>query len=372
MKLFNFLDRYNVPKFLQTKPGLKVETYNPDEATEIEPEAEAQKKNIYYTVYSFDEVAANIFKSKNVKDCFIDFVDVDKVFWVNVDGLRKKDVRKLCSHFDVHNLLVNDILSVGQRAKTDEIDAHFFCLLPMLTYNEELREVEKEQLSIVFGKNYVLSFQTEYNKDPFTSIRQKLKNRLDAVRKKSADYLCYSLIDAVVDDYFIVLEQLAARLEDLERKAIAPKSDSNILIEISDLRNEIMVMRRALTPVRDLVNTFWRANSPLIDAQNSRFFKDVLDHILLAIEYTDSYREMTINLQDLHMNQVNTKMNEVMKILTLVTVLLAPATVIGGIFGMNFDRIPMLHHQLGFFITIFIMLGTAVGMLWYFKKKGWF
>lgn len=349
-----------------------IETYSPDEAMEAEPEVEAQRKNIYYTVYGFDEISAEIFKTKNVKDCFINYIDIDKVFWINVDGLRKKEVRKLCGHFNVHNLLVNDIVSIGQRAKADEIDEHFFCLLPMLTYNEELGIVEKEQLSILLGKNYVISFQTEHDKDPFNAIRQKLKNKLDAVRKKSADYLCYLLIDAVVDDYFEVLESLAKRLEALEKKAITSKSNQNILVEISNLRSEIMVMRRALTPVRDLVYAFWKTNSPLINSGNARFFKDIFDHILLAIEYNESYRDMTINLQDLYMNQVNTKMNEVMKILTVVTVLLAPATVIGGIFGMNFERIPMLHNQFGFYMTIFIMLLVSAGMLIYFKKKDWF
>ena len=372
MKFFNVLERYKVPQFLLPHRYRQLEIYSPDEAVEAEPDAEAQRRNIYYTVYAFDEIAADIFKTKNVKDCFINYVDTDKIFWINVDGIRKKEVRKLCGHFNVHNLLVNDIVSMGQRAKTDEIDEHFFCLLPMLTYNEELGIVEKEQLSLLLGKNYVISFQTEHNKDPFNGIRQKLKNKLDAVRKKSADYLCYLLIDAVVDDYFEVLESLAHRLEDLEHRAISTRSSNNILVEISNLRNEIMVMRRALTPVRDLVYSFWKSQSPLIDHSNARFFKDIFDHILLAIEYNESYRDMTINLQDLYMNQVNTKMNEVMKILTVVTVLLAPATVIGGIFGMNFDRIPMLHNNFGFYLTIGIMLAVSAGMLVYFKKKDWF
>src|SRR5690606_35979977 len=158
-----------------------------------------------------------------------------------------------CSHFNVHNLLVNDIVSVGQRSKTDEIDEHYFSLLPMLTYDEELQLVEKEQLSILLGKNSVISFQTEHKKDPSGEIRKTLKNRLDAVRKKSADYLYYQLVDAVVDDYFQVLESLATRLEVLEHKAMAVSTQNSILLEISALRYEIMVMRWAMTPVKDVV-----------------------------------------------------------------------------------------------------------------------
>ena len=133
-----------------------------------------------------------------------------------------------------------------------------------------------------------------------------------------------------------------------------------------------MLMRRAMTPVKDVVYSLWQANSSLLDTRNARFFKDIYDHIQLAIDYNEGYREMTINLQDLYMNQINTKMNEVMKILTVVTVLLAPATVIGGIFGMNFDRIPMMHSQAGFLLSIGLMLAISVAMIWYFKKKGWF
>ncbi|MBL7706159.1 MAG: magnesium/cobalt transporter CorA [Taibaiella sp.] len=372
MKFSNLLEKYKVPNFLVPNHFRPVEVYDPDEATEIEQDPEAEKKNVYYTVYTFDETSAEIFKTKSVKDCFIDYQNLDKVIWINVDGIRRKDVRRLCSHFNVHNLLVNDIVSVGQRSKTDEIDEHYFSLLPMLTYDETLQLVEKEQLSILLGKNYVISFQTEHKKDPFGEIRKKLKNRLDAVRKKSADYLYYQLVDAVVDDYFQVLESLATRLEVLEHKAMAVSTQNSILLEISALRNEIMVMRRAMTPVKDVVYSLWKANSPLMDNRNARFFKDVYDHIQLAIEYNEGYREMTINLQDLYMNQVNTRMNEVMKILTMVTVLLAPATVIGGIFGMNFDRIPLMHNQVGFFLTIFLMFGISILMILYFKKKGWF
>ncbi len=372
MKISNLLEKYKVSQLLGAKHVRQLEVYDPNEATEIEASIDSERKNVYYTVYTFDETSAEIFKTKNVKDCFIDYEHSERTIWINVDGLRKKDVRRLCSHFNVHNLLVNDILSVGQRSKMDEIDEHFFCLLPMLTFNEELQIVEKEQLSLVLGKNYVISFQTDHNTDPFGEIRKKLKNRLDTVRKKSADYLFYQLIDAVVDDYFTVLESLAALLENLELKALSVKGGNEVILDISRLRNEIMIMRRAMTPVKDVVYGLWKADSPLLDKANDRFFKDVFDHILLAIEYNDGYREMTNNLQDLYMNQVNTRMNEVMKILTMVTVLLAPATVIGGIFGMNFDRIPLVHQQTGFFITIFIMLGISLLMIIYFKKKGWF
>ncbi|HTO16541.1 MAG TPA: magnesium/cobalt transporter CorA [Edaphocola sp.] len=372
MKISEIIDKYTSPIQLFNNTLRRENLYHPDSAKQEEPEAEIQKKIVNYTIVQFNEQEADIFKSKEVKDCLIENTDTDKILWINVDGIKKKEVRRLCNNYKVHNLLINDILSIGQRAKTDEIDEHYFCLLPILSYNPEFQMVEQKQVTILLARNMVISFQPDSDHDSFIPIKQKLKNKLDSIRKKSADYLFYELIDGIVDEYFKALDLLSHRLSDLERKALSPKNKKNILIEISSLRNEIMIMRRAMTPVKDVVFTLWQANTPLIENRNARYFKDIYDHILLAIEYNDGYREMTVALQDLYMNQVNTRMNEVMKILTMATVLLAPATVIGGIFGMNFDKIPMVHNQVGFFITIGIMIITSILMIWYFRKKGWF
>ncbi len=174
-----------------------------------------------------------------------------------------------------------------------------------------------------------------------------------------------------MDDYFQVLEQLSDRLEKLEDEVVI-KPNSSVLFKITLLRQEIMVVKRAITPVRELVSSFWHSDNSLIRDINRKYFKDIYDHISLAIEYTENYREVAINLQDLYMNQVNTRMNEVMKILTVVTTLLAPATVIGGIFGMNFDKIPYAHHEHGFTIAVVLMLSSSTLMLLWFRRKGWF
>lgn len=291
--------------------------------------------------------------------------------WINVDGLKKEEVEELCSGFNIHPLLVEDILSTGQRAKADDMDSHLFCLLPMLTYNNDTGLVQTEQLSMVFGTDYLISFQPDPRTDPFDPLREKMKNELSPVRKKGTDYLGYCLIDAVVDDYFTVIDRLSDRIEKLEDEVVG-RPNSSVLLKVTLLRHEIMVVKRAITPVRELVSSFWHSDNPLITAANKKYFKDVYDHIVLAIEYTENYREMAINLQDLYMNQVNTRMNEVMKILTVVTTLLAPATVVGGIFGMNFDKIPYAHHPHGFTIAVTFMLSISVIMLLYFRKKGWF
>lgn len=351
-----------LPSFSKRK---KLNTYN--------PKREAVTASDIPTVYSlnhYNEKSLKTNVTESLKECTID-TSRDTVTWINIDGLRKNEVERLCDHFRVHPLLVEDILSIGQRAKADDMDAQMFALLPMLSYNNDTGMVQAEQLSIVLGEHLLLSFQPDPKQDPFNPLREKLKNDHAPVRKKSADYLAYCLIDAVVDDYFAVLERLSDRLERLEDE-IVTRPNSSVLLKLTLLRHEIMVVKRAITPVRELVTSFWNSDSDLINDANRKYFKDVYDHIALAIEYTENYRETALNVQDLYMNQVNTRMNEVMKILTVVTTLLAPATVIGGVFGMNFDKIPYAHHPHGFAIAVGTMLSVSVLMLFFFRRKGWF
>jgi magnesium transporter len=293
------------------------------------------------------------------------------VEWINIDGLRKNEVEAICKHYKIHFLTGEDILSVGQRAKYDDMDNLLFILLPMLTYNEDSGLVQSEQLSIVLEKNLVLSFQSDPAEDPFDPIRERIKNTEAPIRKKEADYLAYSLLDAVVDDYFTVLEKLSNRLDFLEDEVIN-RPNKSVLMKASILRQEIMMVKRSITPVRELVSGLWQSDNSLIQEVNRKYFKDVYDHIILAIEYTENYREMALSLQDLYMNQVNTRMNEVMKILTVVTTLLAPATVVSGIFGMNFKNMPFIESEKGFNVAMGIMVVVAFLMLLFFRRKRWF
>lgn len=351
-----------LPSFSKRK---KLNTYNPKR--EIITTSDTPT---VYSRYNYDADTIHHYTTESLSECTTEKPE-EQVTWINIDGLRKHEVERLCRHFDIHPLLVEDILSVGQRAKADDMDTHMFGLMPMLSYNNDTGVVQAEQLSIVLGKNLLISFQPDPRQDPFNPLRDKLKNEFAPVRKKTSDYLAYSLMDAVVDDYFTVLEKLSERLERLEDE-VASRPNSSILLKITLLRHEIMVVKRAITPVRELVTSFWHSDNALIDPVNRKYFKDVYDHIVLAIEYTENYREMALNVQDLYMNQVNTRMNEVMKILTVVTTLLAPATVIGGVFGMNFDKIPYAHHPHGFTIAVVSMLSVSVLMLFFFRKKGWF
>lgn len=342
----------------------KVHTYNPRRTPTFDPAKEA-----LYTIYAYSEQELLEDSAKAPSDVMQPVSG--KHIWINIDGLRKPEVEAICERFGVHFLLKEDVLSIGQRAKSDDMDNHLFCILPMLTYNQNTGVVHVEQVSMVLGQHFLLSFQADPDQDPFDPVRAKLKDEKMPVRKKDVDYLLYLLIDAIVDDYFVVLEKLLARIEKLEDETISNPHKS-ILYRIMILKHELMVVKRAIAPVREVISFFTHTDNPLVNDANNKFFKDVFDHITIAIEYADNYREMAINLQDLYMNQLNARMNEVMKILTVVTTLVVPATVISGVFGMNFSKLPFSDHPHGFWYAIGTMLLIALIMLAYFRRKGWF
>ena len=285
--------------------------------------------------------------------------------------MRKADVEKICAHYGIHNLITEDILSLGQRPKMDEINGLLFCLLNMLYFNEKDSAVEIEQISIVLGKNFVISFQEDANRDVFNPLRERLKIHSSKVRQNKADFLFYSLIDLIVDNYFVVMEKLGEKIEGLEED-IVRNANTRTLAKINMLRKEMIILKRSIAPVRELVNGILRSENELIEEKTEKYFKDVYDHIVQANDLAENYRDMMMNLNDLYLSNVNLKMNEVMKVMTVVTCLLAPATVIGGIFGMNFEIIPLLHNKWGFFISVGLMLFIPLAMLRIFRKRGWF
>ncbi len=335
----------------------------------VTPQREEAKKIRIY-VYDFDAELVQSKELNAVPDCY-KYIDSAKVSWINVDGLRKAEVEDMGKHFGIHPLIVEDILSVGQRPKMDDINGILYCLLNMLTYNEQTKDINSEQISIVLGKNFVLSFQEETLKDVFDPLRGKINIAGSKLRQSKADYLFYSLIDMIVDNYFVVMEKFGEGIEALEEDIIH-RGDARTLGKVNALRTEMIFLKRSISPVRELINGILRSESDLVEEKTLKYFKDVYDHIIQANELAENYRDMMINLQDLYLNNVNLRMNAVMKVMAIVTCLMAPATVIGGIFGMNFERIPWLHNQFGFYMAVSMMLIIPVWMLWIFKKRGWF
>jgi magnesium transporter len=319
---------------------------------------EANEVNVF--VYDYDDTDLKEFKSTSVEEC-LHFKTSNRLSWINIDGLRKTEVEKVCEHYGIHYLLVEDILRINQRPKMDEVEGVMFCLLNMLYFNDAKKTVETEQISIVLGKEFVLSFQEDASRDVFDPLRNKLKMAKSQIRQRSADYLLYAMLDLIVDNYFLVMEKLGER-----------RSNTRTLARINQLRKEQIILKRNIAPVRDLINSIIRSESDLLEDSTTKYFNDVYDHIVQAYDLSENYRDIMMSMQDLYISNVNLKMNEVMKVMAIVTSVLAPATVIGGIFGMNFDKIPYIHHKWGFYFAVSAMLLIPLWMLWAFRKRGWF
>ncbi len=357
-----YLALLNPFDLLRTK---KVLHFNPT----IEPKRiEPTESKIF--VFDFDKKYLNEQELKKIPESF-DFLKSPTITWLNVDGLRKTDVESICTHYGVHPLITEDILSIGQRPKMDDMNDLLFCVLNMLFFNEKENAIESEQISLVLGKSFVLSFQEDDSRDVFNPLREKLRLVSSKLRQSEADFLFYAQIDMIVDNYFLVMEKLGERIEILEEEIIR-RSTKRSLAKINILRKEMIILKRTISPVREMVNGILKTDSDLIHEKTQKYFKDVYDHINQANDLVENYRDLMMNLQDLYVSNVNLKMNEVMKVMAIVTCLLAPPTVIGGIFGMNFDVIPFAHHNIGFYFTVTAMLVIPVIMIFIFKRRGWF
>jgi magnesium transporter len=358
--------RYIIPTTLfGTQRTKQILAINPTVPSQRE---EAEK--VLISIYDYDEASLTETTASSIEQT-ASYKTNGHVTWINIDGLRKDVVEQASELYGIHPLIAEDILSIHQRPKMDEVDEILYCLLNMLYYNDKDHCVEQEQISIVLGKGYVLTFQEDPRRDVLNPVRDKLRQQASKLRQRTADYLLYSMLDLIVDNYFSVMEKLGDRIEFLEEEVIR-NSNTRALAQINQLRKELIVLKRNIAPVRDLVFSLLRSESPLLEERHTKYFKDVYDHIVQAYELGENYRDMMLSMHDLYINNVNLRMNEVMKVMAIVTCLLAPATVIGGIFGMNFQSIPLLHNKWGFMISVSMMLLIPLWMLREFKRRGWF
>ncbi|RYZ20371.1 MAG: magnesium/cobalt transporter CorA [Chitinophagaceae bacterium] len=343
------------------------------EILNVNPTVEHERQavdHILISVFNYNGSTLEEQRFERAEDVFY-CKDHGLISWINIDGIRKSDVEKISGHFGIHPLLAEDILSCNQRPKMDDVEGVLYCLLNMLYFNADESAVEQEQVSIILGPNFVITFQEDPARDVFNPVRERLRIAGSKVRQRPADYLCYSLIDLIVDNYFLVMERLGEKIEELEEEVVRNATPMS-MARITRLRKELIVLKRNILPVRDLVAAIIRSESPLLDERTEKYFKDVYDHIVQAADLSENYRDVMTSMQDLYINNVNLKMNEVMKVMAIVTCLMAPATVIGGIFGMNFERIPLLHDKWGFFISVGLMLLIPLWMVRMFRKRGWF
>ena len=292
------------------------------------------------------------------------------VSWINVDGVHRVDlIQQIGEQFGLHGLILEDIVHTSQRPKTENYDSHLFVVIQMLTYNEEEQRVRAEQVSMVLGQHYVLTFQ-ENPGDVFTPIRERIKTAKGRFRYSGPDYLHYDLVDAVVDHYFVVLEKLGERIEALQDD-IVNKTDDKTLQRIYTLKPEMILLRRACWPVRELLADLQRSESTLIAETTAPFLRDVYDHSIRVIETMESYRDMANGMLDVYLTMVSNKMNEVMKVLTIIATIFIPLTFIAGVYGMNFQHMPELAWPWAYPVVWIIMVAVAIVMLIMFRRKRW-
>jgi magnesium transporter len=293
----------------------------------------------------------------------------DQVNWINLDGLYNQDIiDKLQSHFKLHSLLIEDVVS-DQRPKAEEFEEYSFFTMKML-YRIDNMKIDYEQISFVLGKNYLITFQ-EKEGDHFEGFRERIRLDQGRVRKKGADYLMYRLIDIVVDNYYNILDHIGDRIDEME-ETVYENPNNESFNKIQSLKKELIYLRKALYPLRDALGKVVKGESQFIMEENIPFFSDVTDHVVHLIDSLDAYQDLTSNLLDIHMNAMNNKMNEVMKVLTVISTIFIPLTFIVGVYGMNFDFMPELGWKFGYPAVWGVMLMVVLAMLSFFRYKKWF
>ncbi len=322
------------------------------------------------TLLDYDETRYEEKVVKEVEECF-PCRETETVSWINIDGIHDVEaVEKLAGKFDIHPLTIEDIVNTQQRPKMEEYENYLFFVLKMLLYDEESREVQMEQVSLVLGKNFVVSFQ-EKEGDIFETIRDRIRSGKGRIRKMGPDYLAYALIDAVVDHYFVILERSGERIEELEEKVVAnPRPET--LHEIHRLKREMIHLRRSVWPLRELIAALERGESHLVHPSTRVYLRDVYDHTIQVIDTVETYRDMLSGMHDTYLSSISNRMNEVMKVLTIIATIFIPLTFIAGIYGMNFQYMPELGWRWAYFGVWGIMAVIAAGMVVYFKRKKWF
>jgi len=322
------------------------------------------------TLMDYDEMH---FQDREIKtlDESLSFKNQPTVTWVNVEGIHQvKILEKLGECFGLHPLAVEDILNMEERPKMEDFGDYILIILKIpYHYDNRSNEIETEQISLVLGPNFVISFQ-EKGGDVFNPIREQIRNGKGRIRKSGADYLAYALVDSIVDTYFIVLEQLGESMESMEEELVTNPVPQT-LQTIHNLKREMILLRKSVWPFREIVSRLERGESPLIKEPTTIFLSDVHDHTLEVIETVETYRDMLASMLDIYLTSVSNKMNEVMKVLTIIATIFIPLTFITGVYGMNFRYMSELGWCWGYPMVWLVMIGIGVLMLIYFRKKKW-
>lgn len=330
---------------------------------------ERRSERTKITLIDFDEANFNIKKDASIGECARP-ADSKRTKWIDVEGLHDVAIlEKVGEAFGLHPLVMEDILNTDQRPKMEDYGDYLYIVMKMLCFDEKKGEVVSDQVSIILGKNFVISFQ-EGELDVFDPLRGRLQEGKGKARKMGADYLAYSLIDAVVDNYFLMLERFGDEIERIEEELVK-NPNQNTVHRIHSLKHDMLYLRRSVWPLRELVGGLDRGESPLFGEAMNMYLRDVYDHVVYLVDTIETFRDMLSGMLDIYLSSINNRMNEIMKVLTIIATLFMPLTFLAGVYGMNFKYMPELEWSGGYPATLIVMASIAVVMLIFFRKRKW-
>ncbi|MDL2229160.1 magnesium/cobalt transporter CorA [Treponema sp. OttesenSCG-928-L16] len=321
------------------------------------------------SVIGYDPVSAWQKTASSVEE-LLQYANSAGITWINVEGLKDSaSIGILTEHFGIHPLTLEDILNTKQRPKVEEFETYLFIILEAISLDED-GSSRLEQLSLILMENAVITFQ-ERGGDSFGPIRKRILNNAGRIRRMGSDYLAYGIIDSMVDNYFLVLDVLGAKIEDFEDRAI-DESDKDFIPDFQNVKQELLRLRRAVWPLRESLSALMRLDSELIGEELEPFLRDLHDNVMQAAETIDSYRELLAGVMEVHLSSISNRMNNVMKVLTIISTIFIPISFIAGVYGMNFTNMPELGHPYGYYITLGVMALIALLMVLFFKRRKWF
>lgn len=328
-----------------------------------------KRENTLITLIEYNEES---FGQRQLDNKDLELLEVrdNSIIWLNIEGLNDIDViEKIGERFKIHLLDMEDILNTEQRPKIDVNDDYIFISAKMLNYDKVLGEFEVEQVSFIFGKNYALSI-CEKDTDVFEPVIKRLQQGMSRHRKQGSDYLVYCLLDVIVDNYFTVLEGFGDKVE-LVEDIMVSRTNSHMLGSIHKLRRQLLFLHKAVWPLREVLSFLERGESLLLQESTSIYIRDLYDHVVQVMDTTDTLRDILSSMLDVYLSSTSNRMNEIMKVLTIISTLFMPLSFIVGVYGMNIDIMPELHWPWMYPVLWVVMLSIVVTMMAYFKRKKW-
>ena len=326
-------------------------------------------EKVRITIIDFDGESFQEKVVDRVDECF-PYKDKPTTTWINVDGVHDVGIiEKLGACYGIHPIVLEDIVNTMQRPKMLDFGDYIFISLKMLYFGDDKERVKVEQVSLIFGANFVISFQEDIG-DVFDPVRERIRKGTGKMRRSGADYLAYSLIDSIVDGYFVIFEWLGERIEEVQERLIVEPTAGN-LQAIHRLKSEVIGLRKAVWPLREVIANLERVESPLIRKDTFIFLRNVYGHTIEIIETIESFRDLVAGMIDIYLSSLSMKLNEVMKVLTIIATIFIPLTFIVGIYGMNFKHMPELSWRVGYPAVMLVVLAAGVSMLVYFRRKKW-